>query len=217
MKFPSGEHRQEQYAACGLMVAETARGIGIPIGHDLGLAWADMAGRLAAADDLSEQDPQAMTPVSLLERLHLDVNNPSLERSARDLLEANIRSHRAVTIDSHFEARGHEAHHTFGLLHHQSGDLATNYLDQWSQLYALTRLGTYLDCLRDAREDAQELDFSARQLALGALRHGAREMRQLRLGTLTAANIAAHEVGARAYILAKPFQMLLEPLLAPAK
>ncbi|MGE5327740.1 MAG: hypothetical protein ACM3KH_00215 [Thiobacillus sp.] len=169
MNFPDREHRVEQYRTTGLMIADVAKDIGLPISDKISDQWAETMARLATADDISETDPHNLTPETLLEYLNLPDNYMLLVSCAR-LLAANIASHKATTIKEHFASRSAEASESLNLLKYQCAYNLSFNIDTWNQLDQLSRLAIHADSLVDAREDAKRLpQFTARQLSINAL------------------------------------------------
>ncbi len=99
MKFPDTNHKQEQYQIGGLMLANVASEV---MGFDPLLIaddWSFTMGKLAIADDMSEESPEFfLSGIGLLSYLELDTTNSRLVESAEKLLEANITSSSARTI-----------------------------------------------------------------------------------------------------------------------
>jgi len=209
MRFPGNDHRQQQYEALGLVLGDTGRGIGLPIEPQLSEKWGRTMGLLAIADDVSEADPYKYTPSSFLDALEVAPNS-GLLFSAEHYLAANIESPRASSVQAHFQSKGQEANNSFGLLRYQAGNLAEQYLRQWAQLHTLSRLGQYVDCVWDAGKDAEDLQFSASELAHGALVAALREVERLNLRTWIAFFGAAHQVGLNRYIITKPLRLWQE-------
>lgn len=79
------EVRSFHYGNCGRILAGTAKNLGYPVGDDLSESWGDTLSRLAAADDMSERDLEAMDAPELLAFLGLDPGNPRLVNSAATL------------------------------------------------------------------------------------------------------------------------------------
>ena len=62
--YPGREDRPGQYRAAGIILGETAQGIGLDVPEDEQQRWGYMMGRLATADDTFEGDRDYYEPGS---------------------------------------------------------------------------------------------------------------------------------------------------------
>ena len=168
--YPGREDRPGQYRAAGIILGETAQGIGLDVPEDEQQRWGYMMGRLATADDTFEGDRDYYEPGSLLEHLGLDPDEPELQRYAADLLDAMEGVLAADQIGEHYDFRRGEAVACVDLLSHEARDRNDD-TNTWSQIYRVSLAGQYLDSIRDAHEDvAEHGNFSVAQLQVHGLK-----------------------------------------------
>ena len=209
MSSPSFEKRAEQYGLCGTVLAETARGIGIPVHDALVTQWEDTMAKLAVADDISEAHPEIFSePKVLVSALGLDPAKPALVAAAQGLLIANAQSRGSLDLDKHFDARADEARYCADLLRYQN-PIGYQFASSWKQIEKLSVAGIYLDSLFDAREDARDTgNFTAGQLATGAVRRMFQISREIRPTTYRSFFAAANRFGVGKHVMKKALRVV---------
>lgn len=209
MMFLESLPRGELYRVGGVLLAETAVNLGIPLGTDMVRQWGNTMCRLATADDISETTPEVFhDPLVLVDALDIPTRNRALLSAADGLLRANERSRGADTMSEHLRARADEARFSMHLLKHQTAQ-AGRYAPAWRQLEHLSVASIYVDSLFDAREDAASLEgFSVGELAIGSFKEGLRSMRAIRPFTYHALRQALRKNNMGLYFAAKPLRAL---------
>jgi hypothetical protein len=198
--FPEG--RADQYALCGEAMALIARNLGAPLDDGTAMGWIDTTRRLAAADDLSETSEQLPDSRELLTFLELSAENPRLLATARRLIISTRQEQDARTLPVYFGMRAWQAVEMTNLLRYQSPEAVYRDNSLWDELGKLTVVATHLDTFMDCREDAKAhaAQFTAFQLAKGALRQALITGLQLKPATRSAAFSALHAVGVDAQL-----------------
>lgn len=204
--------RSQQYGQMGAVLASTAERLGQAVDSETRGKWINTLSRLPYADDISETNPDLLSPTSLLEILETE-ESPELLLTASSLLKASSTSRTASSLAVHFASRKIEAINCVELLEYQSSDAVRRNTYVWSQLKALTIFGTFYDDIADCKEDAQVLtQFSANQLAVGAMIHAIKSLKDVEPHTLKATYLAANENGSWQRIMHR----LLKPVIGAA-
>ncbi len=162
--------KAEQYAYGGVILADIAGDLGSPLWPSDRQRWSETMRRIAVVDDILDdcQDSRLTAGEAYVACLDLPTHGV-LVRAADRLLGASAAAKSATDITDHFRSRGEEATACFDLLWYQLDPEQTRNHYVHQQLGSLAALGNYVDSLRDAREDAEDLHFSPAQLVRGAL------------------------------------------------
>jgi len=210
MKFPSSASRESQYFTAGLIMADTALGIGLPLQSHQQLSWAQTMERLALADDASETNPNQISTEFVLRMLGLEPACADLNGAVSNLIQANKESHEAETIEEHFKSKGREAHHSLGILRYQlPAEVSGRHEPLWQQLSRVAQSGMFVDSFIDSLDDAQHFSqFSALELSLGSLRSFMQVSKGIHSQTWVSLLRSAHAYGLDVHVLKKPLRIL---------
>lgn len=169
MSSPKITNRAEVYTQCGVIFANTAARIGVPMSSGDKDRWVETMQRLETADEISEEQPEVFAePSNLLDHLRLPTSEALLRASA-NLLGAAAAAPKADTINRHFLHRANEALACVDLLAYNHDRAEAPHA--WDQLNRIAVAGNMLDSTGDAVKDSEKIpQFTAAQLAVGGLR-----------------------------------------------
>ena len=202
-RFPDKDNKAEQYRVAGVILGETAVGIGLDVPEDERQRWGEVMAGLTEADDAFEANRGVYSAEELLEHLGMPVDDENLQRYAGQLLTASGAALDTTDIREHFDYRGEEAAACADLLCHDCRvrDQGKNE-DSWEQIRRVSVAGQYLDSFRDAGQDsAANLDqFGAMQLRTHALARLARITPTIYPSTWRALARSGHRRGLDRYL-----------------
>ncbi len=207
MPFPRGSvDKPLQYALCADVLAQTARNLGYEVNPETQASWHDTMWNLVEVDHMAEAAAgETADPLRVLGALGVETTNPQPElvEAGRSLWDTMLASPKATTIDEHYQSRGAESRAVTDVFRYQSPVELQRKDRLWRQLTAISVLGVFTDSLVDAREDADTLPFSEKDLVFGAARYALATMREITPRTWMATLRAAHEVGLNYSIVRK--------------
>lgn len=211
----TGIDRNDLYESGGRILANTAKGIGIPLSDAESASWEDIMRRLANADEESESTQcRDLSAAAVIRILHL-AQTADLLDAAESLLQANAAAKSSSDCPSHLDARAQEAVEAMRILRLTTADGQSDaHSTQWEQLTQCSVAGIYLDCLYDAREDANELPFGTLQLASNSLGRFIKTLGTIRPETYKSAIKAARQEKLGTYLAAKPMRALYRAIAA---